>query len=148
MTTPPSAPGVRVVDFDGLDARTAYAVWRLRQQVFVVEQHAPYPDLDGRDLEPATRHFLVEEDGEVVAYLRLLDDGAEARIGRVVVAPAVRGRGLADTLMVAAIAEVGDRPVVLDAQTGLAGWYVSHGFQVTGPEFDDDGVMHLPMRRG
>ena len=143
----PPMTGVRALSFAELDPVTAYAVWRLRQRVFVVEQRAPYPDLDGRDLEPTTRHLLVEESGELVAYLRLLDDGVEARIGRVVVAPEARGRGYADELMRVAMLETGDRPVVLDAQTGLAGWYATFGFEVTGPEFDDDGVLHLPMRR-
>jgi ElaA protein len=142
-----STGDVEVLTFAELDPATAYAVWRLRQRVFVVEQRAPYPDLDGRDLEPATRHLLVKEAGELVAYLRLLDDVAEARIGRVVVAPEARGRGYADELMRAALLETGDRAVVLDAQTGLAGWYATFGFEVTGPEFDDDGVLHLPMRR-
>ena len=64
-----------------------------------------------------------------------------------VVAPEARGRGYADELMRAAMLETGDRAVVLDAQTGLAGWYATFGFEVTGPEFDDDGVLHLPMRR-
>jgi len=41
---------VRSRGFDDLDARTAYDVWRLRQDVFVVEQQCPYPDLDGHDL--------------------------------------------------------------------------------------------------
>jgi ElaA protein len=138
---------VQVLSFDDLDSRTAYAVWRLRQQVFVVEQHAPYPDLDGRDLEPGTRHLLLAEHGVLVGYLRLLDDGDSARIGRVVVAPEARGRGLADTLMRTALAETGPRAVRLDAQTGLADWYAGHGFAVTGPAFDDDGVPHLPMAR-
>jgi ElaA protein len=87
---------VRTASFDDLDARTAYDVWRLRQQVFVIEQDCPYPDLDGRDLEPATRHVVVlDEDDTVVGTLRVLDDGDWARIGRVVVAAAARGRGLA-----------------------------------------------------
>ena len=51
------------VPFDALDATTAYDVWRLRQDVFVVEQECPYPDLDGRDPEPGTRHVLLREDG-------------------------------------------------------------------------------------
>ena len=41
----------------------------------------------------------------------------------------------------------GDREVRLDAQTGLTGFYAGYGFEVTGPEFDEDGVMHVPMRR-
>jgi ElaA protein len=138
---------VRVVSFEDLDARTAYALWQLRQQVFVIEQDCPYPDLDGRDLEPGARHFLLEEDGELVGALRLLDDGDAWRIGRVVVAPAARGRGLADELMREAMARVGDRLARLDAQTGLARWYAGYGFAVSGPEFVEDGIPHLPMER-
>ena len=68
-----STGDVEVLTFAELDPATAYAVWRLRQRVFVVEQRAAYPDLDGRDLEPSTRHLLVKEAGELVAYLRLLE---------------------------------------------------------------------------
>lgn len=134
--------------FDGLAPRMAYDVWRLRQQVFVVEQDCPYPDLDGRDLEDETRHVVLLEDDAVVATLRVLDDGDRARIGRVVVAPAARGRGLAGRLMDEAMAMCGDREVRLDAQTGLTGFYAAYGFEVTGPEFDEDGIMHVPMSRG
>ena len=134
--------------FDDLAPRTAYDVWRLRQQVFVVEQECPYPDLDGRDLEEATRHVvLLDEDDRVVGTLRVLDDGDWARIGRVVVAHEARGRGLAALLMDEAMVLCGDREVRLDAQTGLTGFYAGYGFEVTGPEFDEDGVMHVPMRR-
>jgi ElaA protein len=142
---------VLVAGFDDLPPRTAYDVWRLRQQVFVVEQDCPYPDLDGRDLEAGTRHVvLLDGDGPdqaVLGTLRLLDDGDAARIGRVVVAPAARGRGLAALMMDEAMALCGDREVRLDAQTGLAGFYEAYGFEVTGPEFDEDGIMHVPMGR-
>lgn len=150
MAADAAVAAVRVVAlaFDDLDARTAYDVWRLRQQVFVVEQQSPYPDLDGRDVEPATRHLLLRGDDHVlVGYLRVLDEGRLARIGRVVVAPAARGMGLADELMRAALALVGDHPVALDAQTGLVDWYASYGFEVSGPEFVEDGVAHRPMLR-
>ena len=138
---------VRVLAFADLDARTAYDVWRLRQQVFVIEQDCPYPDLDGRDVEKATRHVVLLEDGSVIGTLRVLDDGDWARIGRVVVAPSARGRGLAALLMDEAMTLCGGREVRLDAQTGLAGFYAGYGFVPTGPEFDEDGIMHLPMRR-
>jgi ElaA protein len=136
-----------VLAFDELDARAAYAVWKLRQDVFVVEQDCPYPDLDGRDDEPGTRHVLLQDEDELLGYARVLDDGAHARIGRVVLAPAARGRGLADPLMRAALDAIGERPVVLDAQSPLASWYASFGFEVTGEEFLEDGIPHLPMRR-
>jgi len=141
---------VLVAGLDELPVRTAYDVWRLRQQVFVVEQACPYPDLDGRDLEDSTRHVvLIDDEDAVVGTLRVLDDGGWARVGRVVVAPAARGRGLAAVMMDRAMALCGDREVRLDAQTGLTAFYEGYGFVVTGPEFDEDGVMHVPMgRRG
>ena len=91
MTTPPTP-----CPFAELDPATAYAVWRLRQDVFVVEQECPYPDLDGRDPEPGTGTCCCARTTRVIGYARVLDDGAEWRIGRVVLAPAGRGRGLAD----------------------------------------------------
>jgi ElaA protein len=138
---------IDTVAFDDLDARTAYALWRLRQQVFVVEQASPYPDLDGRDPEPTTRHVLARDGDELIGCLRVLDEGAHARIGRVVVSASARGRGLARELMDAALAGIGEREVRLDAQTGLTGFYESYGFAVSGPEFVEDGVAHVPMVR-
>ncbi|WP_193605968.1 GNAT family N-acetyltransferase [Nocardioides dongkuii] len=138
---------IRVLRFDELDARTAYDVWRLRQAVFVVEQACPYPDLDGRDTEPGTRHVVGLLDGAVAGYARVLDEGAEARVGRVLLAREARGRGLSEPVLRAAIDAVGDRASVLDAQSPLAGWYAGFGYAVCGPEFLEDGIPHLPMRR-
>ena len=137
----------RALAFADLDAASAYAVWKLRQDVFVVEQGCAYPDLDGRDGEAGTRHVLLtDEDGSLLGYARVLDDVEVWRIGRVVLARDARGRGLADPLMRAALDECPDRDVVLDAQSPLASWYESLGFAVTGPEFLEDGIPHLPMR--
>jgi ElaA protein len=138
---------VSVREFAELDTDAAYSLWRLRQQVFVVEQRCPYPDLDGRDAEPGARHLLLEENGTLVGCLRLLDDGDAFRIGRVAVVPEARGRGLAARLMERAMAIVGDRRVRLDAQLGLTEWYAGFGFAATGPAFDEDGIMHRPMER-
>ena len=136
-----------VVGFDALDARTAYDVWRLRQQVFVVEQECPYPDLDGRDIEPGTRHVLLRDGGALVGYARVLDDADVWRIGRVVLDPSARGRSLADPLMRTALDVCAGRDVVLDAQTPLVRWYSTFGFEVDGEEFLEDGIPHTPMRR-
>ena len=103
---------------------TAYSLWKLRQDVFVVEQECAYPDLDGRDPEPETRHVVLEDDdGAVLGCARVLDDGDTWRIGRVALHPTVRGQGLADALMETALQVCPDRDVVLDAQAPLAGWY-------------------------
>ena len=141
---------IRVVPFSGLDARDVHDLARLRQDVFVVEQACAYPDLDGRDPEPGTGHVLMREDGDLLGYARVLDDVATWRIGRVVLAPTARGRGLADGLVEAALGHCRSsdpgRDVVLDAQTPLARWYAGFGFAVDGEDFLEDGIPHTPMR--
>jgi ElaA protein len=142
-------PGLDIaaLPFAELSTRTAYEAWRLRQAVFVVEQECPYPDLDGRDDEPGTRHVLLRRGDDLLGYARVLDDGDVWRIGRVALASDARGQGLADHLMSTALQVARGRDVVLDAQSPLAGWYETFGFAVSGPEFLDDGIPHLPMRR-
>lgn len=142
-----TAATVRDLAFDDLGARTAYDLWRLRQSVFVVEQACAYPDLDGRDPEPTTRHLLLERDGVLLGCARVLEEGDHARIGRVLLDRPVRGQGLADLLVRAALARLEGREVRLDAQTPLADWYAGFGFVVTGQEFLEDGIAHVPMTR-
>jgi ElaA protein len=146
-----SSYDVRVAAFDDLDARTAYLIWALRESVFVVEQECPYQELDGRDLEPGTRHVWVppasSRDRGPVGYLRVLDEGDHARIGRLVVGREHRGHGVADALMRTALALVGPRPSRLDAQSHLTGWYSRLGYAQDGDEFLDDGIRHVPMAR-
>jgi ElaA protein len=141
------APRLRRARFAELTPFEVYALCRLRVDVFVVEQQCPYPELDGRDLEPATEHLWLEADGEVLATIRVLDDGATRAIGRVVTAPAARGRGLAARLMEEGIASYGSAPLTLGAQAHLEEWYARFGFRRNGPGYVEDGIPHVPMRR-
>lgn len=134
-----------------LDTGTLYELLRLRVDVFVVEQASPYAELDGRDLEPRTRHYWLGGAGRpepVLGYVRLLEEpGGAFRIGRLCTALPVRGRGLGRRLMDAALAEVGRADCRLDAQEHLAEFYRLLGFVPTGPAYDWDGVPHVPMLR-
>jgi ElaA protein len=141
---------VQVAAFDELDVGTLYALLRLRCDVFVVEQECAYPELDGRDTEPATRHVWLpgNESDEPSGYLRVLaDPDGNARIGRVCVARKARGSGAAGRLMTAALDLVGARGCVLDAQAHLVEFYRRYGFSPTGPEYVEDGIPHVPMAR-
>lgn len=144
-----SLPDVRHQRFAELDPTVAYRLWALRSEVFVVEQEAAYLDLDGRDVEPGTWHFwCADERGMPVATLRVLDDDAVWRVGRVATARGRRGSGLAAAMMRCALELCSDRAIVLDAQAHLKDWYAAFGFVVTGAEYaDEDGIPHLPMRR-
>jgi len=144
----PQTVVARVASFADLNARTLYDLLRLRVDVFVVEQQCAYRELDGRDTEPGTRHVWLARDGEPVGYLRILaePEGVE-RIGRVVVARDARGDGHAARLMAEALTVVGQRPCVLDAQSHLVDFYRRYGFVPAGPEYVEDGIPHVPMRR-
>jgi ElaA protein len=135
-----------------LDNKTFYELLKLRVEVFVVEQACPYPELDGRDLLTETRHFWLEQDGQVVCTLRLLeehDDGNKSfRIGRLCTSRQARGQGHTTRLLQAALAEVGEAPCRINAQTYLVEMYAKHGFKADGEEFIEDGIPHTPMRRG
>ena len=143
---------VRWAGFVDLDPVTAYRLWALRSDVFVVEQDCPYLDLDGRDLAPGTRHVWIERAGAPVATLRVLDDpeadGGALRVGRVATAPAWRARGLAGQMLASVLEAAGHRDVVLDAQSHLVEWYAGFGFVPSGRGFVEDGIPHTPMRRG
>lgn len=135
-----------------LDTATLYELLKLRVEVFVIEQACPYPELDGRDLLTETRHFWLEgPDGEVISTLRLMEEHAGGekafRIGRVCTRRTARGHGHSNRLLQAALAEVGDYPCRIDAQTYLEEMYSQHGFVRAGAEFLQDGVPHVPMLR-
>src|SRR3954453_14176142 len=125
-----------------------YALCRLRVDVFVVEQQCPYPELDGRDVEPGTVHLWFEDGGGPVATIRLLEEGNGRAIGRVATAAGHRGQGLAGRLLQAGIEMCGAPPIVLGAQAHLEGWYAGFGFRRSGPGYVEDGIPHVPMRRG
>ncbi|MGJ9372832.1 GNAT family N-acetyltransferase [Nesterenkonia sp. CF4.4] len=144
-----------------MDPVMLYRILQLRIDVFVVEQQCPYPELDGRDLEPgAVMLWAVggagdqraDDDGAPTATLRVLREPEGFRIGRVVASPEVRGTKVAGELMRRGVefcaAQSAESPVVLDAQAPLQGWYESFGFARSGETFMEDGIPHVPMRRG
>lgn len=122
-----------------------HAIYRLRCDVFVVEQECAYPDVDGIDALPGTRHVFTG-DG-VLAYLRWFPEGNSIRIGRVCTRERARGQGLAGGLIRWVIAGHQDRTFVLSAQSHLADWYGTFGFVRSGEEFLEDGIPHVPMTR-
>lgn len=135
---------------DELTLAQVYAVLAAREAVFVVEQACAYQELDGRDLD--AEHVLAWAGDTVVACLRLLPpaDG-EPAIGRVLVAPPWRRRGLGRELMIRGLARAGQRypglALRISAQTYLRDFYASLGFEATSAVYDEDGIPHVAMRR-
>ncbi|MCP8969532.1 GNAT family N-acetyltransferase [Ectobacillus ponti] len=136
--------------FAELTAMEVYDMLRERTQVFVVEQNCAYLEVDGYDL-PAC-HLLGKENGQVVAYARILPAGTRytrASIGRVLVKQEYRGEGLARELMLQAMAFIRDvlqeETVKIQAQEYLRGFYESLGFGAITDPYLDDGIPHIDM---
>lgn len=136
--------------FKELSADELYKVLALRCEVFIVEQNCPYQDIDGKD--SVALHLMGFDNGILVAYARLFGPGdylLESCIGRVVVKPTHRRLNLGHELMrraMEAMDENFSKPIKIHAQSYLRNFYESHGFRVSGDEFPEDGIPHLPMR--
>jgi len=143
----------RCLPFEGLGVAELYAVLQLRSAVFVVEQNCVFQDTDG--LDPACHHLLGQDaSGQLLAYARLVPKGlafAEASVGRVVTAPAGRGRALGHQLMAQACTALtalwGAQPIRIGAQAHLQAFYAQHGFVADGPGYTEDGIPHVEMQR-
>lgn len=124
-----------------------YKILEVRSAIFVVEQECAYQELDGLDLRSDTTHLWFEDNQGIASYLRLLTDGSDIRIGRVLTRPDRRRTGISTALMTLALQRIGSRTTVLSAQSYLTDFYSSFGYEVSGPEFVEDGIPHVPMRR-
>jgi predicted GNAT family N-acyltransferase len=123
------------------------AALALRYEVFCVEQGVSLADeRDGCDGEAL--HLVVVDDGEVIGTCRLLAVGSEVKLGRMAVAPAHRGRGLAAELLVEADArarELRAQRIALAAQLGARALYERAGYASYGDVFLDAGIEHVMM---
>ncbi|MEN9544427.1 MAG: GCN5-like N-acetyltransferase [Pseudomonadota bacterium] len=139
--------------FDQLSPRELYALLRLRQEVFVIEQNCPYLDADGIDLQCWHLRGL-DAEGALQAYLRIVPPGLkypEPSIGRVISAGTVRGSGAGRALMREGVAHAQalfpDRGIRISAQARLRGFYEDFGFVVEGAEYLEDNMPHIEMFR-
>jgi len=130
-----------------------YAILRLRQEVFGVEQSCAYLDLDGRD-QYALHLTGQDAHGQLVAYLRIVEPGKrfpEPSIGRVVTSPQVRRAGLGKMLMVEGLRKAAEvypgQPNRISAQQYLERFYNSFGYERVGEVYDEDGIPHVEMAR-
>jgi ElaA protein len=142
----------RCVPFAELTLAELYASMVLRQEVFVVEQHCPYQDADGRD--QAAWHVMGRDSTDaLVAYARILAPGVayagHPSIGRVVTSAAARRTGAGRELMAEALGHTvrlfPGQSIKISAQSYLRRFYESFGFEVVGDEYLEDDIPHLPM---
>lgn len=131
------------------DAGLLQEAFAIRRAVFCGEQRVP-EELELDEYDADAWHFLVFSDGVPVATARLVNKQGAAKIGRVAVRAAYRGRGLGVKVMEIAMhaaRELRLDPIILDAQVTVIPFYERLGFTAHGGVFDDAGIPHRHMTR-
>ena len=121
----------------------------LRREVFVVEQNVPEEEeFDGREDECV--HVLAVDDGLVIGCCRLLPDGEQVKLGRMVVASNRRREGIAAALLAESdvqAAELGASLITLSAQTYVTDLYRQAGYKIVSGTFQEAGIEHVRMEK-
>ena len=142
----------KIKSFDKLTIKELYAILKIRQEVFIVEQTCYYLDADGYD-EKAI-HIWGEKDEEIVAYCRIFEPKIkylESSLGRVLTNPSYRNLKLGKVLLKIALNTIEVKfntpNVRISAQDYLLRFYSEFGFISTGVEYLEDDIPHTEMLR-
>ena len=140
----------RFARFAELSPQEIHDLYRLRVDVFVVEQNCVFQDVDGVD--PQCWHLLGYEGRDLVAYCRFVPPGVkfpEPSIGRVITARSVRRTGMGRVLMREAMQRAAalwpDQALRIGAQAHLERFYNEFGFTKSSEPYDEDGILHSEM---
>ena len=119
----------------------------IRRAVFIEEQGvSEAEEIDG--LDDDCHHYLLWECEIAIATLRVKPMDETAKIQRVAVLKAHRGKGAGALLMQTVVRELpqdGFSKAVLGSQVTAIPFYTKLGFTVYGPVYDDAGIDHREM---
>lgn len=133
----------------GTWAELAGDAGRIRTEVFVQEQRIP-AELEWDEADRTAVHAVAcNRLGQAVATGRLLPaSGGVAKIGRMAVHQALRGRGFGEQVLRALAQEAqrrGDRGIELHAQRTARAFYARLGFEAQGEPYEEAGIPHITM---
>ncbi len=127
-----------------------HQAYKLRTDVFVVEQGCAYPEVDSHD--PHCQHLFAWEDSRLVAYSRICPSDTvypEPSLGRIVIPQSHRRTGIGRELMSRSLeilqARYPNEIIKIQAQHYLEAFYTSFGFKTITKPYPDVMVMHIDM---
>lgn len=133
--------------FTQLSTQQLYQIYKLRVDVFVVEQQCPYHEIDDIDLE-SYHIYLQDDNSKILAYCRLYKIEDTFHIGRVIASE--RHKGYGTQIMKTALEFAGQTlhadSIIIEAQTYAKNFYEKLGFTQTSEPFDEDGIEHIQMK--
>lgn len=133
--------------FDKLTTQELFNIYKLRVDVFVVEQQCPYHEIDDIDLE-SYHIYLQDDNSKILSYCRLYQQNDTYHIGRVI--SSTRRKGYGTQIMKTALEFAGQTlhadSIIIEAQTYARNFYEKLGFIQTSEPFDEDGIEHIQMK--
>lgn len=139
----------QVKKFNELTTTELFKIYYLRNRTFVVEQKRICQEVD--DTDPQAIHIFDEKDGQILAYARvyLIDAGQKVSFGRVVTSKTVRGKGVGKQLMEHVMTAIQKyfpgKPIEIESQKYVEGFYKKFGFQSQGKTFIFESTPHVVM---
>ena len=119
---------------------------KVREEVFIKEQHVPVTlEWDGMD-ETAQHLLALSDAGEPIGCARLTGDGS---IGRMAVLKPWRGLGVGRALLTKAVSlyqQQGVERITLSAQMHAIPFYEKFGFKGCSEPYLDADILHIDMR--
>ncbi|MDD6906468.1 MAG: GNAT family N-acetyltransferase, partial [Finegoldia magna] len=130
-----------------LTTHELFNIYKLRVDVFVVEQQCPYHEVD--DIDTISHHiYLQNYTSKILAYCRLYKIEDTFHIGRVIASPKRKGYGtqIMKTAIKFTTEELHADIIIIEAQTYAKNFYEKLGFTQTSEPFDEDGIEHIQMK--
>ena len=133
--------------FTQLSTQELYQIYKLRVDVFVVEQKCPYHEVDDIDLE-SYHIYLQDDNSKILSYCRLYQQNDTYHIGRVISSTRRKGYGaqIMKTALEFAEQTLHADSIIIEAQTYAKNFYEKLGFIQTSEPFDEDGIPHIQMK--
>ena len=122
-------------------------LYRLREAVFQKEFGFP-AELERDGYDKLAVHAIAYDEGRPAATGRILYDGEIYRISRVAVKAEFRGKGYGEFVVRMLINKAlmsGAREIYVSTLTGGKRMFERIGFQVCGQEYENGGLLYLPM---
>lgn len=134
--------------FDELTTEELWEIYKIRVDVFVVEQQCYYHEVD--EFDKTAYHVFFREGERIGAYLRVLPKGTvfdDVSIGRVIAVKRNCGFGtkIVEKGIEVAREKFQAEKIVIEAQTYARKLYENLGFVQMSEEFLEDGIPHIKM---
>ena len=133
-------------EYNSLTKDELYAILKIRQEVFILEQKCCYLDADS--LDHCSQHLMLMENNIIIAYLRVIPKYKlydEISFGRILVKNSHRKNGLGKDIVNHAINLYSNKNIIISAQLYLKRFYEEFGFCAFGDEFLEDEIPHIKM---